>query len=355
MKITLPDGRSYPIHIGQGLLTKLGELVKAPRAIIITDENVAEHWLDTVTDNLAIGYDVIVLPAGEATKSFNLLEQLLNELLGLQPDRKTLLIALGGGVIGDITGFAASILLRGVPFVQIPTTLLSQVDSSVGGKTGINTEYGKNLIGSFYQPQAVIIDTNTLSSLPDRELRAGFAEVIKVACITDVDFFEWLEAHSNQVLSQDTEALTHAITQSVRIKAEIVEQDEREAGVRALLNLGHTFGHALELEYAYDGTLVHGEAVAIGMVMAYEYSALEGLCRADDALRVGKLIKDSDLPVRVPDWPNAETLLSHMQQDKKAEDGKLTFILAKAIGKCVVQKSIDTTSMLDFLQKYRQD
>ncbi|MDG1286622.1 MAG: 3-dehydroquinate synthase [Rickettsiales bacterium] len=355
MKIALPDGRSYPIHIGQGLLAKAGELIDAPRTIIITDENVAPHWLDRLTENLNIGFDVIVLPAGEATKSFNLLEQLLNELLGLKPDRKTLLIALGGGVVGDITGFAASILLRGVPFVQIPTTLLSQVDSSVGGKTGINSEYGKNLIGSFYQPQAVIIDPDTLSTLPDRELRAGFGEVIKAACIHSETFFAWLEKNHLAILNRDTAALTHTITQSVQIKATIVEQDEREAGVRALLNLGHTFGHALEVELAYDGTLVHGEAVAIGMAMAFTYCANQGICSEVDAKRVIALIESSDLPVTAHDWPTAETLLAHMQQDKKAENGELTLVLARTIGDCFIEKQVDCASMVDFLRKYGQN
>ena len=353
--IQLPDGRHYPIHIGEGLIEQAENHIQARRAIIITDENVALHWLEALKQALPAVSDVIILPAGEATKSFAQLESLLDQLLSLKPDRKTTLIALGGGVIGDLTGFAASILLRGVPFVQIPTSLLSQVDSSVGGKTGINSRHGKNLIGSFYQPQAVLIDTNTLSTLPERELKAGFAEVIKAACIHDAGFYTWLEENHTAVLNRETAALTHAIEQSVQIKADIVMQDEREAGIRALLNLGHTFGHALEVEYSFDGRLVHGEAVAIGLAMAYDYSAKAGLCTLEEAARVKALISGSGLPITVESWPSVDTLITHMRQDKKAEQGALTFILLRAIGDCFIEKSVNEQSMIDFLQEYCQN
>lgn len=349
MDITLPDGRSYPIHIGSGLLAKASELINTNRGIIVTDENVAEHWLEALQDSLTFNTDTIILPSGEASKSFELLEILINELLSLKPDRKTTLIAFGGGVVGDITGFAASILMRGIPFVQIPTTLLSQVDSSVGGKTGINTEAGKNLVGSFYQPQAVIIDTDTLSTLPERELSAGFAEVIKAAAIANAQFFRWLETNHKAVLALKPEPLTHAITESIKIKANIVEQDEREAGIRALLNLGHTFGHALEAEFEYDGTLVHGEAVAIGMAMAFAYSAPE-----TDAARLNQLLEQSGLPTQPPEWPDSDILVEHMQGDKKANAGKITLILVKSIGDAFIKKDVKPKALVDFIEKYRQ-
>ncbi len=349
MDITLPDGRSYPIHIGSGLLAKVSKLIDTKRAIIVTDENVAEHWLDSLQDHTTFNTDTIVLPAGEASKSFELLEILLNELLALEPDRNTTLIAFGGGVVGDITGFAASILMRGVPFVQIPTTLLSQVDSSVGGKTGINTDAGKNLVGSFYQPQAVIIDTDTLSTLPARELRAGFAEVIKASVVNNAEFFRWLETNHKAVLALELEPLTHAISESVKIKAAIVEQDEREGGIRAMLNLGHTFGHALEAEFDYDGTLVHGEAVAIGMAMAFAHSAPE-----TDTARLNQLLTQSGLPTQPPEWPDSEALVEHMKHDKKADDGKITLILVRSIGECYIEKAVDAASLVDFIEKYRQ-
>lgn len=349
MDITLPDGRSYPIYIGEGVLARISELISTKRGIIVTDENVAEHWLDALHDATDFQTDTIILPAGEASKSFELVEVLLNQVLALHPDRNTTFLAFGGGVIGDITGFAASILLRGVPFVQIPTSLLSQVDSSVGGKTGINTAAGKNLVGSFYQPQAVIIDTQTLSTLPERELRAGFAEVIKAAAIADAAFFRWLEANHKDVLNLDPAAITHAIEQSVAIKAKIVEQDERESGIRALLNLGHTFAHALETEFGYDGTLVHGEAVAIGMAMAYDYHAPE-----TDAVRMKQLLEQSGLMTQPLEWPEAEMLIEHMKHDKKAEDGEITLILPQLIGEAFIKKSVDTASLLDFIKKYQQ-
>jgi 3-dehydroquinate synthase len=347
LTISLPDGRTYPIFIGSGLEAKLTEITKDKRAIFITDEEVAPHWLGHFAKNS----ESVTVGSGESTKSFSNLESLLDQLLELNPDRKTLLIALGGGVVGDLTGFAASIILRGVPFIQIPTTLLSQVDSSVGGKTGINTQYGKNLIGSFYQPQAVLIDTNTLNTLPDREVRSGFSEIIKAACIADAEFFAWLEEHHQQILQREPAFLQEAIQRSVAIKAKIVEQDEREAGKRALLNLGHTFGHALEKEFAYDGSLTHGEAVAIGTIMAYDYAAREGLCNRADAERVRKLIELSGLVTKPPHWPDAQTMVKAMRQDKKAENGKLTFILPHGIGKAEVHKSASTDSILNYLQE----
>lgn len=356
MHISLPDGRSYPIHIGEGLIRKAGEYISSPRVIIVTDNNVEKHWLKPLLSSLSDKQvDHITLPAGEATKSFSQLEQLLDKLLSMKPDRKTTLIALGGGVIGDITGFAASTLLRGVPFIQIPTSLLAQVDSSVGGKTGINSKHGKNLIGSFYQPQAVIIDTETLSTLPDREMKSGFAEVIKSAIIADADFFSWLEDNHQAILNRDAGAVSHAINKSVEIKADIVMQDERESGVRALLNLGHTFGHALEVEYGYDGRLTHGEAVAVGIAMAFAYCAENNICPAEDASRCNALIEKSDLPVKLPEWPATETILGHMQADKKSENGKITLVLPHAIGDCFIEKDADDSMVVDFIDNYRQN
>lgn len=360
--ITLPDGRNYPIIIEAGCLASLGSDVKAraeaKRVIIVTDEHVAAHWLSDVEEQFEkvdIRYDTITLPAGEATKSFSQLEKLLNQLLALQPDRKTLLIALGGGVIGDITGFAASILLRGVPFIQIPTTLLSQVDSSVGGKTGINTVFGKNLVGSFYQPLAVYIDPNTLSTLPRRQMRAGFAEVIKAAAIKDSLFFEWLEENHSAVLSQKIDALRYAIEQSVHIKAQIVMQDEHEKGVRALLNLGHTFGHAFEAQAGYDGSLMHGEAVALGMVMAMDYSSDTQLCASDDADRVADLLAAANLPYRADDVPfeiTPQQMLTHFQSDKKTKNGEFTFILSRGIGHAIVEENVNREKLTLFLNDW---
>lgn len=335
--------RSYDIIIGQGALAQAGELMapllRRPRIIIVTDENVAPLYAKPLEDALAaqnIATQRIVLPAGEKTKSFAGLEQLTDALFALTPDRFTTLVALGGGVIGDITGFAASILLRGVDFVQVPTTLLAQVDSAVGGKTGINTKHGKNLIGSFYQPRLVIADIATFASLPKRELLAGYAEVVKYGVINDASFFAWLEQNGELALAGDKKALIHTVRESCKAKADIVGQDERESGLRALLNFGHTLGHALEAETGFGAELLHGESVAIGMVLAMRLSVMRGLCKKEDFDRLSAHLSKTGLPVSPLDirkqW-DAQALICHCYQDKKARDGGLTFVLAEKIGK----------------------
>lgn len=359
LSVNLGD-RSYDIMIGRELLCAAGEQIKALTAakklFVVTDTNVAKHHLPTLEAALAkagLEYEAIILPAGEQTKSFTVLESLVNEILAHKPERNTLLVALGGGVIGDITGFAASILLRGVPFVQFPTTLLAQVDSSVGGKTGINTKYGKNLVGSFYQPRLVLADTSLLDTLPKREYLAGYAEVVKYGLINKPEFFAYLEKNETHIIAQDAGVIRHCVKISCEAKADIVAQDEKEGGVRALLNLGHTFGHALEVEAGYDGTLLHGEAVAIGMVLAFRLSVRLGLCQEADYARVLKHFKAVGLPVSPKairsDW-DTERLISAMYQDKKVRQGSLVFILAHGIGKSFVANAIaegDVRGMLN--------
>jgi 3-dehydroquinate synthase len=339
--------RSYDILVGEGLAAAAGRhlrgVLSQPRTIIVTDSNVAPLYLGQVEaslDEAGIAHDALVLPAGEATKDFAHLEDLTDKLLEARVERNTTLIALGGGVIGDIVGFAAAITLRGVPFVQMPTTLLAQVDSSVGGKTGINSRHGKNLVGAFYQPRLVIADTGTLDTLPRRELLAGYAEVAKYGLIDSPEFFAWLEARGDKLVAGDTEARRHAVITSCTAKAAVVAEDERETGRRALLNLGHTFGHALEAETGYGAALLHGEAVAIGMVMAFDLSVRLGLCPAEDAGRVRRHLADMGLPVGLdglaaPSW-SAERLLTHMGLDKKVHDGRLTFILTRGIGQAFI-------------------
>ena len=344
--------RSYPILIGEGLLDTAGDhlasLLPRKRTAIVTDEHVAELHLQRLLDaceKAGISAEPIVLPAGESSKSFPHLEWLCEQLLELGIERKDAIVAFGGGVIGDLVGFAASILRRGCPFVQIPTTLLSQVDSSVGGKTGINTPQGKNLIGAFHQPKLVLIDTGVLDTLPDRELMAGYAEVVKYGLIDDPDFFAWLEENVEDVLSGDPAKRAHAIATSCRAKARVVEQDEFETkGLRALLNLGHTFGHALEAEKGYGGDLLHGEAVALGMVLAFELSVEMGLCPAEDLERVRRHLATVGLPTTLKQVGldgMGETLVAHMAQDKKMEGGRLTFILARGIGKSYLDRNVD--------------
>ncbi|HFQ15895.1 MAG TPA: 3-dehydroquinate synthase, partial [Rhodobacteraceae bacterium] len=296
--------RSYPIHIGAGVLGRAGRLIKPhlhrPFTAIVTDENVAALHLEALQRSLAesgIEHVGIVLPAGEATKCFAQLETLCRQLLRAGIERNDTIIALGGGVVGDIAGFAAGILRRGVEFIQIPTTVLAQVDSSVGGKTGINTPEGKNLIGAFHQPRAVLADTGVLATLPARQFRSGYAEIVKYGLIEDPDFFEWLESRRRDVFALEPAAISRAILVSCRAKAAIVARDEREGSVRALLNLGHTFGHALEAAAGYDDTITHGEAVAIGMVMAHDFSVRLGLCPGQDAGRAAAHIKAAGLPV----------------------------------------------------------
>ncbi|HEX6138320.1 MAG TPA: 3-dehydroquinate synthase [Casimicrobiaceae bacterium] len=345
--ITLDVGlgaRAYPIHIGAGLLARAGEWLEASvgaRAVIVTNAVVAAHHLAPLKGALrATGtqVDVVLLPDGEAHKNAATLDDLLTRLLELRAERSTTLVALGGGVVGDIAGFAAAIYQRGVPFVQVPTTLLAQVDSSVGGKTGINHPLGKNMIGAFWQPRAVLIDTAVLATLPPRELRAGLAEVIKYGAIRDADFFSWLEANLPGLLSGDAAALTHAIHRSCAIKAQIVVADEREAGERALLNFGHTFGHAIEAAQGY-GEWLHGEAVAAGMVCAARLS--ERACGLDPAAtqRLVKLIAGAGLPTAPPSIA-PDRWLDLMGRDKKVQAGTLRFVLLERLGNAVVRADV---------------
>lgn len=352
--------RAYEVRIGSGLIAQAGRhirpLLKRGRTAIISDETVWRLHGGVLTEALlaeGVKATPVLVPAGEGSKSFEMLARVSDDLLALELDRGDLIIAFGGGVVGDLAGFAAAIYKRGIDFVQIPTTLLAQVDSSVGGKTAIDTPRGKNLIGAFHQPKLVLADLDVLATLPVRELRAGYAEIIKYGLLGDLDFFEWLEAHGQGVVGLEPDALAHAVRRSVEMKAEIVAQDEREAGRRALLNLGHTFGHALEAESGYGEDLLHGEAVAIGMAQAFGFSARQGLCTGQDAGRAEAAIAAVGLPVRMDALPghpfSGPRLLAHMGQDKKAEGGKLTFILARALGDAFVARDVDGGSILDFL------
>jgi 3-dehydroquinate synthase len=351
-------GKQYEIIIGRDLLSDAGQKIaaatSAQKCAIITDETVAPHYLEKLTASCAaadIAVAPIVLRASESTKSFEHLEETLNALLDSEVERKDIVIALGGGVVGDLAGFAASVLRRGVRVVQIPTTLLSQVDSSVGGKTGINTRHGKNLIGTFHQPAMVLIDLDTLNTLPDREMRAGYAEIVKYGLIADADFFGWLEKNGRAVLARDPRALQHAVSVSCRAKAAIVARDEREtSGARALLNLGHTFGHAIEAEAGYDGRALHGEAVSVGIVMALTLSQSIGF---SETQRVKTHLDSAGLPTSLADLnveATASDLYGHMAQDKKVEAGEITFVLSKAIGTAHTARGIQRDAVLGALR-----
>jgi 3-dehydroquinate synthase len=334
------DDRSYPIHIGPGLLSQPDLIVPhllQKRVMVVTNATVAPLYLAQLTATLeSAGVKVakVVLPDGEAYKNWETLNLIFDALLTDRAERKTTLIALGGGVIGDMTGFAAACYQRGVPFVQIPTTLLSQVDSSVGGKTGINHPLGKNMIGAFYQPKVVLADTDTLKTLPARELSAGLAEVIKYGLIWDAEFLAWLEANMARLRALDAAAIAHAIYRSCEIKAQVVAQDEREGGIRAILNLGHTFGHAIETGMGY-GNWLHGEAVAAGMVMAAQTSQRMGWLTEADVERSRALIRAAGLPDVAPDL-GVDTWLEYMGHDKKVEGGKMRFVLLKKLGEAVI-------------------
>ena len=341
--------RSYPIHIGAGLIERAGELL-APhiplrRTVIVTDENLAptRHPLQLVAalERAGIAARTYVLPAGEAAKSWRFLEQVVAELLSFGMERRSTVVALGGGVIGDLVGFAAAITLRGIDFVQVPTTLLAQVDSSVGGKTAINHPLGKNMIGAFYQPARVICDLGTLRSLPPRELSAGLAEVIKYGPIADMAFLDWIEAHLPALRACDSSALAHAVQRSCEIKAWVVGQDERESGLRAILNFGHTFGHAIEAGQGY-GAWLHGEAVGCGMVLAAALSAELGLVPADFVARLTRLIERAGLPTRAPRMA-PERWLELMRVDKKAEAGQIRFVVIEAPGRAGLRAAPDET------------
>jgi 3-dehydroquinate synthase len=354
--------RSYDILIGRGLLANAGRhlkpVLKQPRTVVITDRTVADLHLPSLTRALgAAGIDShpIVLPPGEQTKSFAQLEEVIDQLLAARIERGSTLVALGGGVIGDLAGFAASIALRGIDFVQIPTTLLAQVDSSVGGKTGIDTRWGKNLVGSFHQPRLVLADIDALATLPHRQLLAGYAEVVKCGLINDAGFFGWLEDHGMGLIDGNEAARQQAVKISCAAKARIVGKDEREAGTRALLNLGHTFAHALEAECGYSDELLHGEAVAIGLVMAFDLSARLGLCSPDDAARVERHLGAVGLPTEPTAiagriW-DIERLLDHMRHDKKVHSGRITFVLARGIGQAFLARDVDLGEVSGLLEQ----
>lgn len=347
--------RAYDIRIGKGALKDLGAamrpLLKRPRTVVVTDANVAARHLKAAEESLAaarIAHDAIVLPPGEETKSFHGLENLCDALLAREVERADLIVALGGGVIGDLTGFTAAVLKRGIDFVQVPTTLLAQVDSSVGGKTAINAKAGKNLVGVFHQPRLVVADVGLLDTLPPRELRAGYAEVVKYGLLGDKAFFEWLEANGGDVLSGTGEARTRAVVRSCEMKAAIVARDEREAGERALLNLGHTFGHALEAETGYSDRLIHGEGVAMGCVLAFKLSERMKLCAPGTAARVAAHFASHGMRTRLAEIGlegRAEALIAHMHHDKKVSGGQLTFVLARGIGDAFVTRDVSMDAL----------
>lgn len=338
MKIVTVDlpRHSYPIYIGDGILSQLTiwqSHIHGKQILIVTQENIAQHYLQSLQKTLMhYQCDTIFLPSGEQYKNLTEWQKIIDVLLQKHHERSTTLIALGGGMIGDMTGFAAACYQRGVNYIQVPTTLIAQVDSAVGGKTGINHPLGKNMLGAFYQPQCVIVDASTLTTLPRREFIAGLAEVIKYGLIYDVEFFCWLEKNYSTVLKKESTALQAIIEKSLTIKASIVAQDERDNGIRNLLNFGHTFGHAIETACAYQNIL-HGEAVAVGMVMAAELSVQRGMLSISEMERIKNLLTYCDLPITLPDIPD---LLPFMQQDKKVKNGKIQFILLKRIGEAVV-------------------
>jgi 3-dehydroquinate synthase len=356
--------RAYDILIGPGLIGRAGgefiSRLKGRRAAIITDENVGAHYLAPLMDSLQTdGVEAVslTLPAGEKTKSLDNLAAVTDMVLAARIERNDAVIALGGGVIGDLAGFAAGIVRRGVRFVQIPTSLLAQVDSSVGGKTGINTRHGKNLLGVFHQPDLVLADTSVLDSLSPREFRAGYAEIVKYGLIDKPYFFHWLERHWKQVFEGGPERI-EAIAVSCQAKADVVVEDERETGRRALLNLGHTFGHALEAATAYDSSrLVHGEGVAIGMVLAHRFSTRLNLASPDDAGRVAAHLSEVGLPTGMRDIPGelppTEILMEAIAQDKKVKGGKLTFILTRGIGESFVAGEVPASEVMAFLEDMR--
>ena len=354
--------RAYDVLIGTGLLAeterlvshRLGEKVKA---FIVTDDNVARHHLETVAGPLAAAdrlRGTMAVPAGEASKSFSVLESVCGAILSAGVERGDCVIALGGGVVGDLAGFASAIVRRGVRYVQIPTSLLAQVDSSVGGKTGINTDHGKNLVGAFHQPHLVIADTDTLDTLADRELRAGYAEVVKYGLLGDREFYDWLDENLPRILDRHQPSLQHAVKRCVEMKAAIVARDETEQGERALLNLGHTFGHALEAWTGYSDRLLHGEGVAVGMCLAFRLSEELDFCPPQTAARVTAHLRQAGLPTEISgiqaETPaDASELVRLMGQDKKVRDGQLTFIMARGIGEAFVTRAIPHDAVREFL------
>ena len=365
VNVSLPGSidlnRSYDIHIGSGLLgscaSLISPLLKRPFVAIVTDENVAKTHLESLTQTLdgdGITHVTKIMPPGEASKSFTGLEALVHWLLDNKVERQDIVISLGGGVIGDLTGFAAATLRRGVRFTQIPTTLLAQVDSSVGGKTGINVPQGKNLVGAFHQPSLVLADLDVLQTLPDREFRAGYAEIVKYAAICDRPFFDWLEDNLDALNNRNNDALSFAIAKSCQTKADIVAQDEKEHGARALLNLGHTFAHAYENLTGYSDNLLHGEAVGLGIAQAVQLSDHLGICPEADAQALVKHLAKAGLPVSQADVKGgpfkATDLVNAMAQDKKVSQGVMTFILMKAIGEAFITNDVSATQLTAFLQ-----
>ncbi|MEO0371218.1 MAG: 3-dehydroquinate synthase [Pseudomonadota bacterium] len=361
-KVHVPLGhRAYDVLIGPGLLAQsgalIGPLLRRPHVAIVTDDNVSALHLDALVQGLAasgITSTHLSLPPGEATKSWPHFERTVEWLLAEKIERGDVVVALGGGVIGDLVGFAAAVMRRGVRFVQVPTSLLAQVDSSVGGKTGINAPQGKNLIGAFHQPSLVLADTDVLSTLKPRDFLAGYGEVVKYGLLGDATFFEWLEANGPALASGDEAARIKAVRRSVEMKADIVVRDETEQGDRALLNLGHTFCHALEAATGYSDRLLHGEGVAIGCALAFELSARMGLCAQEDPSRVRAHLSDMKMKVDLSDiegdLPDADGLLSLMAQDKKVVDGQLRFILARGIGQAFVTAQVPGDTVKDVLQ-----
>jgi len=353
--------RSYDIVVGTGLLEAAGALMRPvlrqPRVVIVTDETVAGLHLARLEAGLAeagIAHHRVILPPGEQTKDFAHFQTLVEDILAFGIERRTALVALGGGVVGDLTGFAAATLLRGLDYVQIPTTLLAQVDSSVGGKTAIDTRFGKNLLGAFHQPALVLADIGALATLPRRELLAGYAEVVKYGLIRDRGFFDWLEAHGAALVAGDAASRRAAVLRSCAAKAEVVAADEREEGERALLNFGHTFGHALEAETGFGDALLHGEAVGLGMRLAFDLSARLGLCTPDAAARVRRHFAAVGLPVELGAIANArgfdaDALIAHMQRDKKVRDRQITLILARDIGAAFISREVPAGVLREFL------
>jgi len=347
--------RSYPIWIGSGLIGQAGQqlqpLIPGKRALIVTNPTVASHYLSSLRSSLesvAVAVGEVILPDGEAYKTLATWQKIIDALLEQKHGRDTCVIALGGGVIGDMAGFAAACYQRGVDFIQVPTTLLSQVDSSVGGKTGVNHPAGKNMVGAFHQPKAVLIDVDTLDTLPDRELAAGLAEVIKYGLIGDLPFLSWLEGNIGQLVARDKAVLSEAIARSCENKARIVGMDEREQGIRATLNLGHTFGHAIEASQGY-GQWLHGEAVAAGMVLAARLSARLGWLSDEDVVRVTTLIAKAGLPVAPPAGMGVEAFLGYMAVDKKVKQGRIRLVLLRSLGVAVVTDEVSPEQIRAFL------
>jgi len=358
--------RAYDVVVGEDVLKRAAEFVHpvlsdTGKVAVISDETVAKLHLPTLLtalDDAGIGHSEIIVPAGEATKNFQQLEMVIDRLIEARIERGDAVIALGGGVVGDLAGFAAAILRRGVDVIQAPTTLLSQVDSSVGGKTAINTAHGKNLVGAFHQPRLVLADISVLDTLPVREVRAGYAEAVKYGLIDDADLFAWYEENGSRLFEGDRAVLIEAVVASCQAKARVVVDDEREQGQRALLNLGHTFGHALEAEMGYGDGLLHGEAISIGLRMAFDFSARLGLCPQQDADRLRRHLENLKMPTTLGDIPgaaqagswDAQRLVHHMRQDKKVAGGALTFILARAIGDAYVTRDVGEADVLAALE-----